>query len=101
MPKNRPPSCIPAGNQVSRLTLVLVAAVSRVMHRQLCPSLPDLTLYLCGVHAGVASSSSEGACSDSDDDCQVVFSDVPLEVVSVILQSLDPVSLAVAACVCR
>jgi hypothetical protein len=52
-------------------------------------------------HAGGASSSSAAADSDSDEECQIVFSDVPLEVVSVILQFLDPVSLAAAACVCR
>lgn len=40
---------------------------------------------------------------DSEDDHPhlVVLGDVPLEVVRRILQALDPLSLAAAACVCR
>lgn len=45
-----------------------------------------------------ADSDSEGV---EEDEAQVVFNVVPLEVVAVILQFLDPLSLAAAACVCR
>lgn len=38
---------------------------------------------------------------EEEGEAQVLLSDVPLEVVAVILQSLDPLSLAAAACVCR
>lgn len=52
--------------------------------------------------AGASSTACNPAGSDSEDEeCRVVWGDVPLEVVAVILQSLDPVSLAAAACVCR
>ena len=39
--------------------------------------------------------------ADDDDELLVVLGDVPAEVVRGILQALDPLSLAAAACVCR
>lgn len=50
---------------------------------------------LCDGDSDVGSEEEEGSSS------QVVFSDVPLQVLGVILQALDPLSLAAAACVCR
>jgi hypothetical protein len=53
--------------------------------------------------AGASRGGDGGGAAESADDYegQVVFSDVPMEVVQVILQHLDPISLAAAACVCR
>jgi hypothetical protein len=69
-------------------------------------SRPDVASAVsCSKHhvAGDSHGGDGGGAADSDDDYegQVVFSDVPMEVVQVILQHLDPISLAAAACVCR
>jgi hypothetical protein len=59
-------------------------------------------LQMLLVLTGSGDHSREGSGSDGGaEQSPVVFSDVPLEMVRLVLQSLDPVSLAVAACVSR
>jgi len=58
-------------------------------------------LFTGGQSSAGSACASDGCEGDEEDEAQVVLSDVPLEVVAVILQSLDPLSLAAAACVCR
>jgi hypothetical protein len=78
--------------QLTKLEKQAAVAASRAARKEAAGGLP----------AAAAAEVGPGSdCSDDDDgEAQVVFTDVPLEVVSVILQGLDPFSLAAAACVC-
>lgn len=82
----------------------LLLAVHAHRHAKLRPDVASAVscfqLHVAGDSCG-GDGGGGAAESDDDYDGQVVFSDVPMEVVQVILQHLDPISLAAAACVCR
>lgn len=81
----------------------LLLAVHAHRHAKLRPDVAS-AVSCSQLHvAGDSRGGDGGGAAESDDDYegQVVFSDVPMEVVQVILQHLDPISLAAAACVCR